>query len=94
MMLTLWLEDEKMYPSTWDDQDPPLILRSRSINWKQVEEEDHHWDEEQTHAYPYHMAGHKVWPNPHSMVSDGSKCNVCQAPFSLEGCFQIGSCGV
>ena len=41
MMLTSWPEDEKMYPSTWDDEDPPLTLRSESINWKQVEEEDH-----------------------------------------------------
>ena len=92
MMLTLWPEDEKMYPITWDDQDPPLTLRSGSINWKQVEEEDHHWDVEQTHVSG-HMAGHKLWPNPHSMVSDGSRCIVCQAPFGPEGCFQVGSCG-
>ena len=32
MMLTSWQEDEKMYPSTWDNQDPPLTLRSASIN--------------------------------------------------------------
>ena len=92
MMLTSWPEDEKMYPTTWDDQDPPLTLRSGSINWKQVEEEDHHWDVEQTHAYPAHMAGQKLWPNPHPMVTDGSRCNFCQAPFGPEGCFQVGSC--
>ena len=57
MMLTLWPEDEKMYSSTWDDQDPLLTLKSGSINWKQVEEEDYHWDVEQTHAYPARMAG-------------------------------------
>ena len=27
------------------------------------------------------------------MVTDGSRCNVCQAPFGLEGCFQVGLCG-
>ena len=32
MMLTSWPKDEKMYPSTWDDQDPLLTLRSESIN--------------------------------------------------------------
>ena len=30
-MLTSWPEDEKMYPSIWDDQNP---LMNESINWK------------------------------------------------------------
>ena len=55
MMLMLWPEDEKMYPSTWDDQDTPLTLRSESINWKQVEEEDHHW------MWNKHMHIHITW---------------------------------
>ena len=93
MMLTSWPKDEKMYPGTWDDLDPPRTLMNRSINWKEVKEEDHHWNVEQTHAYPYHIVGQKLWPNPHSMVSDGSMCMICQAPFGPEGCFQVGSCG-
>ena len=46
---------------------------------------------EQTHAYLAPMAGYKLWPNPHSMVTNGSRCNVCQAPFGPEGCFQVRS---
>ena len=57
MILMSWPENEKMYPSTRNDQDPLLTLMNGSINWKQVNEEDHHWDVEQTHAYPYHMVG-------------------------------------
>ena len=35
----------------------------------------------------------KMWPNPHPMVADGSRCTLCQNPFGLEGCFTVGSCG-
>jgi hypothetical protein len=92
MMLTSWPEDERMYPSRWDENHD-LTLPNGSINWRQLTDEDHHWDMTQVHEYPFRMAGLLLWPNPHSMVFDGSVCMVCQSPFGPEGCFQVGSCG-
>jgi hypothetical protein len=91
MMLTSWPEDEQMYPSWWDECN--WTLPSGSIDWKQVPDEDHHWDMQQVHEYPVRMTGEKLWPNPHPMVFDGSVCAICQCPFGPEGCFQVGSCG-
>ena len=34
-----------------------------------------------------------MWPNPHLMVADGSRCTLCQNPFGPEGCFTVGSRG-
>ena len=34
-----------------------------------------------------------MWPNPHPMLADGSRCTFCQNPFGPEGCFTVGSCG-
>ena len=93
LMLTSWPDDEKMYLDSWDEEDPPLTLDNGSIDWKRVKEADHHWDVEQVHTYPYRLVGQKVWPNPHPMVSDGSRCIHCQGPFGPEGCYQVGSCG-
>ena len=56
-------------------------------------EADHHSNVKEVHAYPYHMVGQKLWPNPHPMVSDGTMCAYCQNPFGPKGCHQVGSCG-
>ena len=45
------------------------------------------------HAYPYHMIGQRLWPNPHPMVSNGMVCAYCQSPFGPEECYQVRSCG-
>jgi hypothetical protein len=58
-----------------------------------VPDEDYHWDVHAVHKYPLRMTGEKLWPNPHTMVFDGSVCAICQCPFGLERCFQVGSCG-
>ena len=92
MMLTSWPEDEQMYPSRWDEN-KEWTLASRSLDWQQVTDEDYHWNVEQEHEYPYQMAGQKLWPNPHPMVSNGSVCAICQSAIGLEGCFQVGSYG-
>ena len=34
-----------------------------------------------------------MWPNPHPMVADGSRCTLCQNSFGPKGCFTVGSCG-
>jgi hypothetical protein len=81
-----------MYPSWWDEI-KEWTLPSGSINWQKMPDEDHHWDVDAVHKYPYHMTGEKLWPNPHTMVIDGSVCSICQCPFGPEGCFQVGSCG-
>ena len=88
MMLTLWLDEETMYLDSWEEQDPPVTLHNGSINWKCIMEANHHWDVEEEHTYPYRLIGQKLWPNPHLMVSDGSRCSHCQGP---EGCYQVGS---
>jgi len=92
MMLTSWPEEEQMYPSWWDEN-KEWTLPSGSIDWQQMPDEDHHWDVQQMHNYPFRMTGQKLWPNPHTMVSDGSVCAICQCPFGPERCFQVGSCG-
>ena len=92
MMLTSWPEDEQMYPSRWD-RDNEWTMPSGSIDWRQVTDPDHHWDVTQVHEYPFRMRGELLWPNPHTMVFDGSACAICQSPFGPEGCFQVGSCG-
>ena len=92
-MLTSYPEDEQMYASMWDEN-RKWTLPSGNIDWQQVSDEDHHWDVEQVHEYPFHMTGEKLWPDPHAMVSDGFIYAICQYPFGPEGCFQVGSCGV
>ena len=67
-------------------------MANGSIDWERVTEADHHWNVEEVHAYPYHMVGQKLRPNPHPMVSDGTVCAYCQSPFGPEGCYQVGSC--
>ena len=91
-MLTSWPDKETMYKDNWWIVDPPVQLDNGSIDWKRVMEADHRWDVEKVHAYPYHMIGQKLWPNPHPMVSDGLVCDYCQSPFGPEGCYQVGSC--
>ena len=51
-------------------------------------------DAEKQHDYSAFLRGTKMWPNPHLMVADSSRCTLCQNPFGLEGCFTVGSCGV
>jgi hypothetical protein len=92
MMLTSWPEEEQMYPSWWNEN-KEWTLPSGSINWQQVPDEDHHWDVQQVHEYPFYMTGQKLWPNPHAMIFDGSGCTICQCPFGPEGCFNVSSCG-
>ena len=56
MMLTSWPEDEQMYPSRWDETNE-WTLPIGSIDWRQVTDEDHHWDVTQVHQYPARMTG-------------------------------------
>ena len=81
-----------MYHSWWDECN--WTLPCGSIDWQQVLDENHHWDMQQVHEYPFRMIGEKLWPNLHPMVLYGSVCVICQCPFGLDGCFQVGSCGV
>jgi hypothetical protein len=67
-------------------------LPSGSINWQKVSDEDHHWDVHAVHKYPFRMTDEKLWPNPYLMVFYRSVCAICQCPFGLERCFQVGSC--
>lgn len=92
LMLTSWPDQEHMYPSRWDDEDD-LKLPNGSYDWRQLTDSDHHWDVTQVHEYPYSMRGELLWPGPHPMVFDGTKCAICSNPFGPEGCFQVGSCG-
>ena len=72
MILTSWLGEEKMYKDNWWTADLPIRLDNGSIDWKRVTEANHRWNVEEVHAYPYHMIGQKLWPNPHPVVRDGS----------------------
>ena len=91
-MLTSWPEDEHMYHNRWDITNE-WTLPNGSIDWRQVTDPDHHWDVTQVHEYPFRMRGELLWPNPHTMVFDGTACAICQCPFGPEGCFQVGLCG-
>ena len=66
---------------------------SGSLYWHLIEDETHNFDAEKQHDFPARLRGTKIWPNPHPMVADGSRCTLCQNPFGPEGCFMVGSCG-
>lgn len=93
LLLTSWPRDETMYPSSWDDKDPSLMMDNNSIDWRLVAEEDHRWDIGKVHDHPAEMIGKLLWQKPHPMTSDGSSCPICDNPWGPEGCYMIGSCG-
>ena len=93
MLLTSWPAEETMYHDNWWTADPRAQMTNGSIDWERVTKVDHDWNVQEVHAFPYHMVGQKLWPNPDTMVSDGTVCAYCQSPFGPEGCYQIGSCG-
>ena len=90
-LLTSWPLEETMYIPEWaaDAYQAP----SGSLYWHLIEDETHNFDAEKQYDYLAHLRGTKMWPNPHPMVADGSRCILCQNPFGLEGCFMVGSCG-
>ena len=91
LLLTLWLLEETMYIPEWaaDAYQAP----SGSLYWHLIKDKTHNFDAEKQHDYPARLRGTKMWPNPHPMVADGSRCTLCQNPFGPMGCFTVGSCG-
>ena len=91
LLLTLWLLEETMYMSEWTAN--VYQAPSGSMYWNLIEDETHNFDAEKKIDYPEGLQGSKMWPNPHPMVFNWSRCNLCQNPFSPEGCFTVESCG-
>ena len=91
LLLTSWPVEETMYSSEWaaDAYQAP----HRSLYWHLIEDEIHNFDVDKQHDYSASHRGMKMWPNPHLMMADGSRCILCQHPFGLEGCFTVRSCG-
>ena len=92
LLLTSWPLEETIYISEWtaDAYQAP----SGSLYWHLMEDETHNFDAKKQYDYPARLQGTKMWPNPHPMVVDGSRCTLCQNPFGPEGCFTVGSCEV
>ena len=91
LLLTSWPLEETMYISEWAAN--AYQASSGSLYWHLIEHETHNFDAEKQYDYPAYLRGTKMWPNPHPMVADGSRCILCQNPFGPEGCFMVGSCG-
>ena len=91
LLLTSWLLQETMYISEWaaDVYQAPI----GNIYWNLIEDKTHNFDVGKFFAYQVSLQGTKMWLNPHPMVSNGSRCTLCQNPFGPEGCFTMGSCG-
>ena len=82
LLFTSWLLEETMYLLEWaaDAYQAP----SGSLYWHLIEDETHNFDAKKQHDYPTHLRGIKIWPNPHPMVADDSRCTLCQNPFGPE----------
>ena len=92
MLLTSWLDEETMYHNNWWIADLPTRLANGSIDWERVTKVDHHWNVQEVHAYPYHMVGEKLYPNPHPMISDGIVCTYCIFAFPIKVDFSQSFC--
>ena len=94
LLLTSWASEETMFPSSWDMAEPSLYLADNiSINWKKIEDPEHHWDVDARHDYPARMAGKQLWSNPHPSVSNSDSCPICTNPFGPEGFYTVATCG-
>ena len=91
LLFTSWLLEETMYIPKWasDAYQAP----SGSLYWHLIKNETHNFDAEKQYDYLARLQETKIWPNSHLMVTDGSRCTLCQNPFGPEGCFTVGSCG-
>ena len=91
LLLTSWPVEETMYLPEWaaDAYQAP----HGSLYWHLIEDETHNFDVEKVYDFPDAFRGMKMWPNPHPMMADDSRCTLCQNPFGPEGCFTVGSCG-
>ena len=94
LLLTSWPSEETMFPTAWTLAEPSLY-RTNPINvdWKRIEDPDHHWDVDAVHDYPADMVGKKLWTNPHPMVFDSQPCGICTNPFGPEGFYTVATCG-
>ena len=87
----MWPLEETMYLPEWATN--AYQAPSGSLYSHLIEDETHNFDAEKQHDYPASLRRTKMWPNPHPMVADGSRCTLCQNPFGPKGCFTVGSCG-
>ena len=70
LLFTSWPVEETMYPPEWtaDAYQAP----HGSLYWHLIEDEIHNFNADKQHDYPASLRGTKMWPNPHSMMADGS----------------------
>lgn len=94
LLLTSWPLEETMFPMSWTQAEPSLYLEDdRCVNWKLIEDPDHHWDVDEVHDYPARVAGTKLWANPHPICTSSETCAICANPFGPEGFYTVATCG-